>query len=544
MGFFSSRRQEETSLENDRSVVQVIRSRFYGKYKGKEREAFPNTASSPQLSRSGGKSKRSTNRESHPRTSVSGSPLRPLEQSSPRATPRSHADAITSTLAQRLNELAAANAEGLLNDEEYRLLRQNIFERLAHGSSVPTENPVIPLSSHMTSELRVAQNLASQLNPDSYVPSQFQVTSTRTPSVRSKSSISSAMSNLFKRGSMHRISAIPTKDGTISETSSTFSLGSVASNAFKRRAIPRDLRNDNPSLRAETPLDRVRMSSPSRPSELEHSPLGSSSYRRSVRRPGIPTPPSSFPSRNPDLKHSPSILTSDPSLDDEKAKSSQDIRLEIEAMEAEGRRLLDAFNGLELSVLTRNQHKPGYTPVPLSPAISAFGRRNGGEYNDSFLTAGGSTSGRGTPYHGSDGDALSLRSSTSYGTNVSQPRSHRPNPSLWTNSSLAAPIPANRKRSTSSLSSRARVPPPTSSPTLTQARLRELGSVSSINLTKSRDPTSPTSMDEDAALNALEIELTEIRRRRQEVTARYQDRLEYLRAQLKGAELREKLLRK
>lgn len=53
-----------------------------------------------------------------------------------------------------------------------------------------------------------------------------------------------------------------------------------------------------------------------------------------------------------------------------------------------------------------------------------------------------------------------------------------------------------------------------------------------------------STMDEDPETSALESELFDIRRRRQEVTARYQDRLEYLRAQLKGAELREKLLRK
>lgn len=34
------------------------------------------------------------------------------------------------------------------SDEEYRLLRQNIFERLASGTAVPTETSVIPLSSH------------------------------------------------------------------------------------------------------------------------------------------------------------------------------------------------------------------------------------------------------------------------------------------------------------------------------------------------------------------------------------------------------------
>lgn len=92
----------------------------------------------------------------------------------------------------------------------------------------------------------------------------------------------------------------------------------------------------------------------------------------------------------------------------------------------------------------------------------------------------------------------------------------------------------------SSLSSRARIPPNATSVTL--ARLGELGSVSSINLIKLQG--SMSTMDEDSEMTALETELSDIRRRRQEVTARYQDRLEYLRAQLKGAELREKLLRK
>jgi len=50
--------------------------------------------------------------------------------------------------------------------------------------------------------------------------------------------------------------------------------------------------------------------------------------------------------------------------------------------------------------------------------------------------------------------------------------------------------------------------------------------------------------DDDASISALESELSDIRRRRGEVTARYQGRLEYLRAQLRGAELREKLTRK
>jgi hypothetical protein len=34
------------------------------------------------------------------------------------------------------------------SDDEYRLLRQNIFERLASGSSVPQEAPLVPIVSH------------------------------------------------------------------------------------------------------------------------------------------------------------------------------------------------------------------------------------------------------------------------------------------------------------------------------------------------------------------------------------------------------------
>ena len=49
---------------------------------------------------------------------------------------------------------------------------------------------------------------------------------------------------------------------------------------------------------------------------------------------------------------------------------------------------------------------------------------------------------------------------------------------------------------------------------------------------------------DDEDIVALEAEMADIRKRRAEVTARYEARLEYLRARLKGAELREKLLKR
>lgn len=67
-------------------------------------------------------------------------------------------------LARRLNELAVANQDGLLkfvfifsqidrifliffnSDDEYRLLRQNVFEQYSSSTTVPTESPIVPVS--------------------------------------------------------------------------------------------------------------------------------------------------------------------------------------------------------------------------------------------------------------------------------------------------------------------------------------------------------------------------------------------------------------
>jgi len=146
MGFFTPRKPEETSfLDHDRSVVQVIRSRLvsancpcfsmrlyspaphcaqYGKYRGKHRNTP--TSQSSRKSASRRSSERDSQRSRSPR-----SPLRPQDPTL-RQMPRAHTDVITSvflfptarlhpeihkhssTLAQRLNELAIANSEGLL----------------------------------------------------------------------------------------------------------------------------------------------------------------------------------------------------------------------------------------------------------------------------------------------------------------------------------------------------------------------------------------------------------------------------------------------
>ncbi len=79
-------------------------------------------------------------------------------------------------LAQRLNELALANSNGLLkyvfpyfalieaqsqllclfySDDEYRLLRQNAFEEYSTTVVVPTEAPVVPVTTCVDVHVRL-----------------------------------------------------------------------------------------------------------------------------------------------------------------------------------------------------------------------------------------------------------------------------------------------------------------------------------------------------------------------------------------------------
>lgn len=559
MGFFSSRRtvgESQSYIHNDSSVsmsvVQVIRTRFYGKYKGKARETHP-----PSMTRH---SDHNLHRLSAGRSPLGTEQFLPPQQD----TPRTHTDVITATLAQRLDELAAANSQGLLDDDEYRLLRQNIFERLASGSSVPQEAPLVPIVSHP---------------PNAYNPASAK---SRSPSVRSKSSISSAMSTLFKRSS--RISAHTTLTATTDDTS-------IFSNGTSRRPIPPHMRSDvsltSENLSHTADVQYLGVNGSTSSINIGGNGGRSSPYR-SLRRlqtgPATP-PPSSFrlnsttgspftpvpststtphtSSHSPMQSHASSLSPSTNPADPENL-SSLELKRQIATLEAEGGRLLDAFNGLELTALTRRHppRTPSVRRVRVGVGGSDYGSRGGGsEYGgrgggSEYEGSGYPSTGRGTPC---EADAQSMYSASA-ASSVSQPRSQ---PQSYRNPSLRAPpstlSASARKRSMSSISSRARVPTngsmhaSHSSPGLTHSKLRELGSVSSVNLARDSSMHLPSTVhnspvrevpDDDASILVLESELGDIRRRRGEVTARYQARLEYLRAQLRGAELREKLMRR
>ncbi|KAG6837620.1 hypothetical protein H0H93_006141 [Arthromyces matolae] len=582
MGFFSSRKLDDSEnypSNNDKSITHVIRSRFYGKNKGKERDAQPSfsalgasaaqTLSDPTppasaasirqpsplsqslnnngLARPAGSNFQRVQTEkmlpttptrkpaqksltsspsssSTPKPVLTPTPRRQQNQNSnvPSSPLRPSSDNATLTLAQRLNELAAANSQGLLNDDEYRLLRQNLFERFATSTNVPTEVSVVPVSSPNT---RRATSQEQQPRP----LSNFQVEINRTPSIRSKSSVTSGVASFLRRATSRRT---PSGSKDFSDTSSTFSASSKTSNIFLRGLTKKSSASSVHTTTSRQQADTISISSHTGlGSQSSHShPPASISISRSNRR--LATPPSSFPSpRTPNETYRVSAFNTD-MMDDEHLQTTAEIRQEISMVEAEARRLMDAFNGLEMTTLAKLQRHRGRSNLA-----------------ESGYSASAPTTPRRT---GVDSDKMSLKSAKSAASLARSAHSRGPSKGV-----IISPGPPNsaksgsirRKDSFSSVGedrkpgARGNVPPvPTLSATYGHLGI---GSVSNVSLARSHVTMSAVPEDDHPMFEAQEDdEMEDIQRRREEVNERYAARLEYLRAKLKGAQLREKLARK
>ncbi|KAI0785204.1 hypothetical protein C8Q75DRAFT_809376 [Abortiporus biennis] len=566
MGFFSARRSEdyEQPLKEDKSVVKVIRSRFYGNKAAKAR--LPANESTPQG-------------HSHPTTRISdravsspsstnnirpGLERRSASEGSPNpAISRGSTDAVTITLAQRLNELAVANSEGLLNDDEYRLLRQSLFDRFAAGSTVPTETPLVPMAVVATSPNRGPSSPSHPRRPSS----NYNTQSSRS-SIQSNRSISSTVTGLLKRAtSSRRRSSMAVDPSSRSDTMSVYSYTSTATQNTQKSSFLRRLTKQNSefSLRPNDSQGSEYGNLFSPPLDISLSvPFSESVSRsttRSIRR--GKAPPSAFSGRNLggiEVRNPHSAAVDD---DEDQPQSAKDIRHEIELVEAERRRLLDAFNGLELSTMVRQQGRGSQLLHPLSSPVDS---------DDGIRTlhiGAEATSIRSTMVM--DIDSTSLRSTGSMHTthsmrkaSITKAASQRP---LWPPLDSSS---IHRKASTSTLSSVGKPTSPLSSPLAPRSsgRLRLGASTSSVNLARSTGhlPLATVAETDTAARSSSPIsahgtvsggspsrrvtsqdgaedEMVDIRKRRAEVTARYDARLEYLRARLKGAELREKLLK-
>ncbi|KAI0078210.1 hypothetical protein K474DRAFT_1660641 [Panus rudis PR-1116 ss-1] len=554
MGFFSARRGEgdATQLPGERSVAQVIRSRFYGKQAGKtpHREGSSTPYASQHASRSqvsvqvqpSVKGQPSVQRSVHEQHEHTGNPRSPSGQSRtlPRAQhkmahTRTSTDAITITLAQRLQELATANAEGLLNDDEYRLLRQDLFDRLAGGSTVPAEAPLVPIAARNDHPPRHSRQ-----------SSQFDTQSSLAPSIQSKRSISSSVTGLLKRATSKR----RTSSGADSQRSETASVYSTSSHS--RGLFPRLLSRQPSNVSLQPENHRLSRADPSTSTLVDpgvsHSPKQrtSSLARSSARSLRNAPPPSAFQGKFAAAEQSYTATAPiDGSQDDEMLLTSADIRREIEAVEAESKRLLDAFNGLELSTLVRRQKRGPTSPLSVTPSETGSQSRLAPDDRMPRRMA-------------SDMDAISIHSNNSRRTTVSthRPTDNRNRRTASHTGTVSQTSSLYRQNSVSTMSIHSRagptLPPPSPLVSRSFGRLKA-GSSSSVNLARSVGhlPLATVAEGPDKARTSTsyetegvgEDEMNDIRRRKAEVTARYEARIEYLRARLKGAELREKLLK-
>ncbi|KAL0954523.1 hypothetical protein HGRIS_003490 [Hohenbuehelia grisea] len=489
------------------------------------------------------------------------------------------------TLAQRLDELATANSEGLLSDDEYRLLRQNLFERYATGASVPSESSVVPVAKHarggsVSSATSTQQRPHSVIDPD-LLPSRSSHGAPQKP----KASVTSSVGSLLRKVTVKR-------DAHLSPprfTPAPADLSKDADETPKRGLVSRIL------SRKSSKLLRVRTDVQASPA----APLLSPVARQDAL--ALPTPPRSpaRTTRSHKSSHSgtpsgasPVSLTSaalpnwtiHDVFNDDDLITSADVRREIKNVEAECRGLVDAFNGLEMSTLVRAQSST-MRRLPVATPASPMAIVEGRDWRD-YGQLGVSTSTLAhvhlapTPEREIDGASMrSLEShqssspSSSWSTailgRVKIPRTPQRVPSPL--SPNRRPMSA-RKASMSSLSSRGTassipIRPKTSHSTLQvhytgpngtlrsshSANHLPLGSLPeriALSSSESDSPVVESSESGESGPGAqatpkpINSELADIRRRKAEVMRRYEARLEFLRAKLRSLEIHEKLLRR
>jgi hypothetical protein len=349
------------------------------------------------------------------------------------------------------------------------------------------------------------------------------------------------VASLFRRATGRR--AVPSDASSVqsgtSKNSSIFRLPRLLSKKSSDSSICTSasrIQTDTVSISSRQPY-----SSLDRGHGENHTQLSSRSTA-SIRR--LATPPSSFPSHIIGQNNRPNSIYN--VFDEEHLKSVKEITQEIQSVEAEAKRLMDGFHGLELTTLTKLQRhhvRPSLRSVEFrkSSPESYWGPDSESRSRRIFLAD----------------DATSMRSGTSAGTTPSISASlARPlKKAKWNTKPVSFTSRSeslHRKNSASSFTSE-RTGGRTLPNSISQGHLK-VANLSNVSLLKStghlpmgtvlEDEKLPTSATVKLEAEDIENEIEDIRRRREEVSLRYEARLEYLRAKLKGAQLHEKLMRK
>ncbi|KAL0065112.1 hypothetical protein AAF712_007948 [Marasmius tenuissimus] len=252
-------------------------------------------------------------------------------------------------LAQRLNELAASHTQGLLNDDEYRLLRQDVFERFSDTTIIPVETHLIPFENHVVpvevnlSEAGHSQQLKREVKREvGFSPTKAKIMFAEEsvqPHRARHATVTAGVASLFRR-------AIGRKSSRETISSDTDSEPQVTSKSLKKVLIPHLLprrSNDGTSFRSgsdsvssysrshKTSLSSSTFTPPTSPSKSSHPHREASTSKISVT----------------------AAIIGDDIFEDGGLNTTKDIRQAITDLEQEGRNLIDAFNDLERSTITR-----------------------------------------------------------------------------------------------------------------------------------------------------------------------------------------------
>ncbi|KAG5730961.1 hypothetical protein E4T56_gene7144 [Termitomyces sp. T112] len=404
-------------------------------------------------------------------------------------------------LAQQLAELALANEQGMLNDDEYRLLRQNLFEQHSSSTLVPVESfgPGRALSSH---RVRI-------------VDTSIEMPASK-PSLHRKDSFT----NLLKRGSVNK-------------TSTSHPADAVSAPPAKRGLIPRLHKKARQLFSSRTGAERLTGQTGS--IERLHAQHQSNTPLQSSKQTTIPT----FPSTQLNTSYSSEIF------DDRNLYTVKDIRAAIIATEAEAQRLLEAFNNVKSLTsfrVTQQNARRLRAPTP-EHVTTVMNGSNWRKYTPAQFSPQERKSHYPAPTVEPVTDDSSVRSnSPSIKRTLSRSKSIS---SLRSRQNLTSPLSARistsfsspppsilRKSSMSSISSQARFG------VISHTHLSQ--SNGHLPLRKFAEGVYVTDVDDaETADTESHPEVFEIQRRRDEVVARYNARLEYLQARLKSAELHE-----
>ncbi|KAF8606897.1 hypothetical protein BDV93DRAFT_553358 [Ceratobasidium sp. AG-I] len=531
MGFFSSRKSEsgqvlsrherEKSREGhgasgSSSAVAVIRSKWYNKSRSK---------TAPDTTR--------VDEPMDTELTLRVDAYRRNTTAEPESNRTTVADPITKTIAERLNELTKSHAEGMIDDETYRDLRASLFERFGAASHPPAESNHVRISADPSSSSATASKRHSIGRPDSNFhlaprpPSMSMSLSSRphTPagpahSIRSTTSrastVATAVTGLLRRGTRQKHSGSRRGDSRPGspDSASMFSVTSSAAAYPNPHAHLRGLQGSTPSLGSTGGGARAPSLSSRR---TGRSGLTSRTYA---------TPPSSYhrhahgqaysstAGTDTDVRSkTESELSVSADLSEYDDKSPAELREAMIRTEREGRKLLDAFNGLELTVLTKYRGAGGAMGVGMGIGMAGVGGSGWTHVrhpSEMGVMGGGST----RRAVAGKGSSSSLYTAPPPPTTSSQLRPH-PHP----NKARSLSISGNHSPGGN-------------------------GSV------RSRSPQPPTVHEEDGAVAdgdpdvaRLHREMEDIRRRRADVASRYETRLEMLRVKLKSAELRDKVSR-